>query len=479
MRYTILEELRALDIDGIKDRAQEGALVGRFLRNAEKTFKKISTEAVKKDQERYTNSTPADKILESNVAQMLDSEAVVTQDDFTKIEKICRDTAGVSEYDYKASTINCIFLVYAQAIVDEALGALNCFTSDFNGEKTNINKLKGHYTGKALAIKKDTNKKLTEEINQLFRTLKIDTLGDLIPKVDQMIAEKLTEPSDSEHAGENQSPSNKNLDALAKLADQLVINAEIRKNTYPRERIVAARLRLSINMQRIRPIERTVFLAKLKPQLKKAKACFKSSRSRWTVFGRRMSTLGIIGSAMGVVAALGAIAAVAVLFAVAPPVAAIIVGSVAVAVLATTAVVESGVAVGAIGALHAGYKPDARSAARERPVKAIEKILLAMKDLDDKLFDKQFQSQESPEASVGEGQPKRISDDDITSLTKDLHSTIEDGKKVESPLVNATKAADKIVARVREKSGNDARKAVTIEIEDGPPIDKSTGPMLA
>lgn len=467
MRYTILEELRALDIDN-------ASAVGVFIRNAQKTFVKIWEEWEKIEKDKLQG---AEGITEANAYQILESGPFVTTDDFSKINKICKRIEGIQNdkerenYYPKAMSIYSHFMSYAAEInilLDEALGALNCFTGDFNEEKQNINALKTLYNEKNIEKK--------GEINELFGKLGINTLKDLSPKVDQMIAEKLTDASDQEPAGEDQSPSqsNEKLDALATLADQLVINAEIRKNTYPRERIVAARLRLSINMQRMHPIDQNDFLAKLKPQLKKAKACFKSSRSRWTVFGRRMSALGIIGSAVAVLAGLGAIAGVAVLFAVAPPVAAMIVGSVAVGVLATTAVVGSGVAVGAIGALRAGNKADARSAARERPAKAIEKISLAMKALDDMLFDEQFQSEEPPEASVGERQAKTISDGEITSLTRGLSSAIKDAKKDDSQLRAARGRADSVVDKVKKKSET-GQKEVTIDIsnkslEDAPTL---------
>lgn len=86
------------------------------------------------------------------------------------------------------------------------------------------------------------------------------------------------------------------LPTLSRLADQLMKDAECREKDFPEEKRIAARLRLTINLQRAQPRPRKEFNEKLKSQLEKAQPVFSRHRNSLAlrILGRIAAVAGIV-----------------------------------------------------------------------------------------------------------------------------------------------------------------------------------------
>ena len=107
-------------------------------------------------------------------------------------------------------------------------------------------------------------------------------LNDLVIDTDVQIANQLRKNQGQRSGSVNEEtpPDYRTLKNLSRLADQLVADAARRVKNHPEERLMAARIRLSINHQRSQqpPVTKELFLEKLEQHLKNAGPMFNRHR---------------------------------------------------------------------------------------------------------------------------------------------------------------------------------------------------------
>lgn len=262
MGYSILDNLRKLDANNI------GGILA-FLEQAEQSYNTIFQEEIRKNPNKYRNSESDanSQVFATNSDRLIASGAFVTQDNFHHLNTMYTTLANEEDTNidgaagYRLAIIQSILMAAVEVEFTDALKALQLDQTD------------------------------KEKQLQLFKQLP-DSLGSLILQVDQTIAKQLA-PAQSGHTNATEIEMDDlllkqeikktlfsdSLSILANSADQLVENAESQKEKYPEESILVARLRLTINAQRVCPIEQKAFLKKLNPQLDTVKANFNQHRS--------------------------------------------------------------------------------------------------------------------------------------------------------------------------------------------------------
>jgi len=293
MAYPILKELRALDVNNI-------SAVLAFLRRAKLTYNDITLEAMRSNPSQLSDSDGVSSIYTANFDYLQESGDLITKCDFDTIARIHSTLERESQKEELSlttgevgatlTTIEAIFTLYGRdnhphiiAALDEILDALNAFPNSFTLEKNAIEKLKERF------ISSENIKDI--EIKDTLQRFNVNSIEELYIRVDHWISEKLpTAKSANNKAIElnalrkaSSSSSTQQLDTLAQLADQLVQDAERRANTFPEERIIAARIRLTINTQRKSPVAKEAFLKKLRPQLETARAHFSRHRTSFAI----------------------------------------------------------------------------------------------------------------------------------------------------------------------------------------------------